>query len=236
MKYAVFGASGRMGSQLAQVGLELGLTPVLGYYRKNKPVGYLCAQSFLETEESIDCFIDFSLPESFEQNVQWVFQKKKPLVSGVTGLGESDFQTLSKVSCSIPVLWSPNFSLGIALFKKLLGPCGSLSSHFQYHIEDVHHKHKKDSPSGTAKLLQKSLSQALPEGAVLPEIVSLRVGGVVGEHSLRLFGQYETVTITHSALDRKVFALGALEVAKWLVNQPPGLYTLDDYIESLDKR
>lgn len=234
MNFAVFGASGRMGAQLAQVGFELGFTPYLGFYYQNKPEGYLNTSNDIESADTRDvqCLIDFSLPVSLSRHVALAKRAKKPLVTGVTGLEPADFDVLLAASKEIPVLWSPNFSLGIALFKSFLKDCSKLKSHFDFQIEEIHHTQKKDAPSGTAKYLQEALLQSLPAGSFVPDPIAIRAGGVIGEHSLRLFGQYESIEIKHSVSNRKVFALGALEVAHWLVQQPPGFYKMDDFFKN----
>lgn len=234
MRYAVFGASGRMGTQLAQVGREAGHTPAVGFYYRNAPTGYEQISNTLEARliETVDCLIDFSLPESFKSHIKFAVENKKPLVSGVTGIEEAHLIELRDAAKIIPVLWSPNFSLGIALFKSLLAHCAKLRDEFDFQIEEIHHAQKKDVPSGTAKYLQETLKSNLPAGYPLPEPIAIRGGGVVGEHSLRLLGNYETLTIEHSVRDRKVFAVGALKAAAWLIAEPPGLYSMDHVLKN----
>jgi len=233
MKYAVFGASGRMGTQLAQVGRESGNVPAVGFYHKNQPKGYERISNSLDSYlvKSIDCLIDFSLPVAFKNHISFAVENNKPLVSGVTGIEETQIIELYQAAKTIPVLWSPNFSLGICLFKSFLAQCARLRNHFDFQIEEIHHTQKKDAPSGTAKYLQETLKKKLPPDYPLPEPIAIRGGGIIGEHSLRLFGKYETITIEHSARDRKLFALGALEVANWLITQQPGFYSMDDFFE-----
>jgi len=235
MKIGVFGASGKMGSQLASVASSLNIIPYLGFYHKNIPAGYdRCTTEFDEQKvREVECLIDFSLPISYRSHLSCAVKSKKPLVSGVTGIKSDEMGEMIKASAVIPVLWSPNFSLGIALFKSFLVQCGKLNQHFDYQLEEVHHAKKKDSPSGTALYLQGALKSCLPAHVMLPEPISVRGGGVVGEHTLRLFGQYESIKIEHSASDRKVFALGALKVSQWLISQSPGFYTMDDFFKDL---
>jgi 4-hydroxy-tetrahydrodipicolinate reductase len=235
MNFGCFGASGRMGRELAQVAKEAGMVALVGFYRTHEPVGYQRSVKHLDLNQvqDVHCLIDFSLPASVTQHIDFAVMANKPFVSGVTGMGSLEIAQLKKAGESIPVLWSPNFSLGIALFKSLLNSCARLYQYFDFQFEEVHHKKKKDSPSGTVLYLQSELLNLVPNGVTIPDPISIRGGGVVGEHSLRLLGQYESLKIEHTASNRKVFALGALEVSKWLVKQPKGLYTMDDFFKHI---
>jgi 4-hydroxy-tetrahydrodipicolinate reductase len=223
-----------MGRELAQVANEAGTVPFVGFYHKNEPVGYQSSAKQLDLEQvrDVNCLIDFSLSVSVTRHLDFAVMAQKPFISGVTGIGSPELAQMKKAAQTIPILWSPNFSLGIALFKSLLKHCAKLYQYFDYQFEEVHHTKKKDAPSGTALYLQSELLNQLPEGTAIPQPISIRGGGVIGEHSLRLFGQFESFKIEHIANDRKVFALGALEASKWLAKQPKGFYTMDDFFKN----
>jgi len=170
----------------------------------------------LATDEA-DIWIDFSTPEGTQKAIAL----GKPLVCGTTGLPDSVLKELHTLSEKVPVLYAPNFSLGIALAVKMLN---ALTPHLKVFstikIDETHHRHKKDAPSGTA------LSLSLLLGT--DQIESHRVGEVVGTHQITLNLPNETLTLTHEALSRKAFAQGALEAAKFIFNKPAKLYSLDD--------
>jgi 4-hydroxy-tetrahydrodipicolinate reductase len=129
------------------------------------------------------------------------------------------------------VLWAPNLSFGIALMNKLLRQAVSaLGDEANIHITETHHVHKLDAPSGTALALAETARQARPEDATEITFKSLREGEVVGEHTVRLAFGDEVLEISHEALNRDIFVHGALKAGAWLVQQPPGYYTAEDWL------
>lgn len=231
MKVGVFGASGRMGQELVVVGADMKVTPWLGVYRSKAAEGYHNQTQDLQSPlfEQVNVMIDFSMPETISEVVASAAKYQKPLVSGVTGIGDAEINQLRGLAAQVPVLWSPNFSLGINLFKNLISSCAKLEG-FDFQIEESHHRHKKDAPSGTAKLLQQELLKSLSkQKRKAPEPLAIRGGGIVGDHKLHIMSDYETLTIEHRALNRKVFAAGALKVSQWMEGRSPGFYTMDDY-------
>ena len=152
-----------------------------------------------------------------------------PFVSGTTGLSRTDHLLLTKASKKIPALWAPNMSLGVAALERAIEALKSLS-HFDFQIEETHHIHKKDSPSGTALRLQKTLEKTV--GRKLPDPLAIRGGGVFGIHQVHALGSNETLIFEHRALNRKVFAEGALFAAAWLSHKKKGLYTIQDVLET----
>ncbi|MES3037400.1 MAG: dihydrodipicolinate reductase C-terminal domain-containing protein [Bdellovibrionota bacterium] len=221
-KVGVYGCSGRMGQEVI---LAL----------KNHPKLELgCAISSknikdLESAEanSCDVWVDFSLPEAFNQIFTWTEKKKKPLVSGTTGLTKDQFDKINSSAGTRPILWSSNMSRGISMFKKLIRELGNLEG-FDFQIEEFHHKMKKDKPSGTAISLQKELVTTLGKKHEVPEPVAIRGGGIFGIHRLYMMSPEETLTIEHQALNRSVFAKGSLFAAEKLLELKPGVYTLED--------
>ncbi len=232
LNIAVFGASGRMGQEIRQLlGESKSLTPALGISSKGGAEGFQKTAKKLEAKDfkKIDVLIDFSIADSFSQVVQFAAENNLPLVSGTTGISEADKKLMSKAAQKIPLLWAPNMSLGIATLEKALSALAALK-HFDFQIEETHHIHKKDSPSGTALLLQKKLQDVV--GRSLPKPLAMRGGGVFGVHQVHVLGQNETLVFEHRALNRKLFAEGAVIAAQWLSSRKKGLYTLQDILET----
>ncbi|MBI3508518.1 MAG: hypothetical protein HY069_02625, partial [Chlamydiia bacterium] len=161
--------------------------------------------------------------------LQWVslaIQQKVPLVVGTTGLAESEYASLQKTSREIPLFYSPNFSLGIALLKKLaVDVAQKFHPHAQVDLIETHHAGKRDAPSGTALWIAKSME---PRNC---QIHSLRVGNVVGEHALTFNTSAERICLSHVAHDLSAFGRGALTAALFLLQQPTGFYTMEDLVK-----
>ena len=220
VKALVCGLSGRMGQALEEVSaLKKQFQIVQGVNNKKELAG-LNAKKF-------DVVIDFSAPDLFREMLQWSIKNKKAFVSGTTGLTPADHANLKKASQEIGVLWAPNMSLGIQVMKNILEKLSSIDS-WDFQIEEAHHKNKKDSPSGTALFLQQSLEKAV--GKKLPKALSIRGGGVFGDHKVLALSDEETITIEHRALNRRVFADGAWRAAEFLQEKKKGLYTLADVL------
>lgn len=177
--------------------------------------------------EGVDVVIDFSLPVGFAGLVQWCVDQKLPLVSGTTGLNEEHMSALEAAAEKIPVLWAPNMSLGVAVLTESLKVLGLLKG-ADFQIEEFHHNKKIDKPSGTALWLQEALGKVVATD--LPEPLAVRGGGIFGIHRVHAMTDEETLTFEHQALNRKVFARGALVAAKWLSGQGPGRYQMADVL------
>lgn len=189
----------------------------------------------------IDLVIDFTLPEGTRAAARWCGAHGVPLLSGVTGIDGETEQALDHASRGVPVLWAANLSPGINLVAGMLADLGRvIGEDASVTIEETHHAGKKDAPSGTALLLARALRPPRAGGGTDPgrigedfpsvEFVSHRQGQVVGDHSVTLVLPGETLTLSHHAEDRHLFARGALDAARWLVKQPPGRYSAADWI------
>lgn len=220
LRIAIAGSTGRMGLEISSLAGELGIV-VTGAVSSKSPVSSL-------NPSAIDIVIDFSLPHLTKEVADWCMAHQKPLVSGVTGLDAELKAYLAKASSSIPVLWAPNMSLGVAVLARLLSGLAALDG-FDFQIEEAHHVHKKDKPSGTALFLQERLRKAVKKE--LPEPLALRGGAIFGIHKVWAMGAEETVTLEHTAMNRRVFARGALRAASWIRYQKPGLYSMDDVLD-----
>lgn len=216
LNLALVGAAGRMGQEI------LKLAPESGF----KVAAEIEGAAGWKKLKAADVVVDFSSPEGLSQAVDWCVANKTPLVSGSTGLSAQDRKKLEAAAKKIPLLYSGNMSLGIAVFSAMMEKLSALED-WDFQIEEVHHNKKKDKPSGTALLLQEKLKKAA--GREVPAPQSLRGGGVPGIHTLWAMGPDETLVIQHTAFNRQVFARGALKAARWLFDKKqPGLYDLSD--------
>jgi 4-hydroxy-tetrahydrodipicolinate reductase len=229
VRLAVIGATGRMGCEiLSLAGDDQRFEKIAGVARGQSPLVPLnCASVDRLPVERLDVVIDFSQPELFNDVVDWCVRHGRALVSGVTGLTAEHRRRLETAAQTIPVLWAPNMSLGIAVMAEMFGAFSRLNG-FEFQIEEAHHKHKKDKPSGTALFLQERLQQAT--GRELPEPLALRGGGIFGIHKVWAMGEEEIITLEHTAMNRKVFARGALQAAFWIRGRRPGLYKMGDVL------
>lgn len=234
----LFGAGGRMGDRLraalpAHPGLALG--PCID---RDTPAG--------ADFGGADVVVDFALPHATADLIARLGPGRIPLVSGVTGRDAAQRALLDTYAERAPVLWSSNFSLGVALLRRLVRQAAGAVD-WDLEVFELHHRRKADAPSGTALTLAEAAAAGrglpwpdasrAPRGAGVRTtdevgIAALRGGDVVGEHTVFLLGEGERVELTHRATDRTVFAHGALKAAAWLVGQAPGHHTLDAVLGS----
>ena len=187
-----------------------------------------------------DVVIDFSRPEALPEIASYVRRTGTPLLSGTTGYTPRDMELIRSLGTAAPVLWSANFSLGVAvLYRALQTVSGVLKPDFDIEITETHHNQKADAPSGTAKLLVEALD---PQHALRPVygregncgkrqkdeigIHALRGGTVAGTHTVHFFGPDEELEFTHRAASRQIFVNGALHMARLLPGKPNGVYDL----------
>ena len=175
-----------------------------------------------------DVVIDFSTPEGALALAKAAARAAKALVIGTTGFSETELGEIKRAARKAPILVSYNMSLGIAAIAALLKPlAGALGPGFHLHLTDIHHKDKRDKPSGTALLLAEASGRA--RDAI--KFTSLREGDAIGEHRILFAGPAEQVEIIHRATDRRLYAEGALMAAHWLFGRPPDFYTLKDVLK-----
>jgi 4-hydroxy-tetrahydrodipicolinate reductase len=227
MKVFLVGAQGRMGKELQKTLRKTkGLSFSGGLARESKGK---VVSDFLFVVDQPDIVIDFSSPETFLLSLHWSVKNKIPFLSGTTGLKSRHFTVLKKASQKIPVLWTANTSIGVQMVKDILRST-PLPKSFDVQMTEWHHIHKKDKPSGTAIALQKILAQKRKN---LRQPKSIREGEIVGTHRIEIISNEEVITIEHRALRRAVFAKGAVEAGRWLAKQKQGLYTMEDYLQSI---
>lgn len=219
------GATGRVGLEIIKI-VSLKKDLILAAEISSKSEGWESIN--LKKKKNI-VVIDFSLPDGLESAMKWCEKNKVPLVSGTTGISNVHKLKLQKLAKKIPVLWSANMSPGISVLKKLILSFPELKE-YEVQLVEKHHKHKKDSPSGTALELENVIDRSKLSKSKRNKTISIRGGGIPGEHRLLVMGEGEVIELTHHALNRSIFAEGAIRAAYWLIKQEPGLYTLEDTI------
>jgi 4-hydroxy-tetrahydrodipicolinate reductase len=216
MKIGIIGVTGRMGKMLSDLIVaapDLQMSGGISSRNSIDDIEKLAADS--------DVLVDFSSPSGTLTTLEVASKFRVPFVSGVTGLSDENWEQIRACSATIPVLQGNNFSVGIHLMAALLRKCSEVLADSDVCIVDKHHRHKKDSPSGTAMLLANQVKQKA-------QIVSIRAGNIAGDHICDFVCHDEMLSISHRAFSRSVFAKGALDCARWIVSQPPGIYTPDD--------
>lgn len=198
--------------------------------------------------QNCDVVIDFSNPNASSALCRVCWEAKKPAVIGTTGHSQEERAAIGELVLSVPVVLSPNFSVGVnALFWLTRKAAQMLGDDFDLEITEMHHRLKKDAPSGTAKKLAEILCEVRGldyrknvrhgrEGLVGERsgneigVHSIRGGDVVGDHTVTFAGAGERLELSHKAASRETFALGALRAARWVVGKPPGLYSMEDVL------
>lgn len=231
----LFGASGRLGQRIAGL---VGEHPPLSLARTQ---GRGADGDF----SGCDVVIDVAVAGATEALLARL--AGAALVTGVTGRDADQTAALEAYARQAPVLVAANFSVGVALLTRLVRQAAAALPDFDAEVFEIHHRHKRDAPSGTALHLGRAVaegqghpwpgSRALRDGPTGPRgpaevgLAALRGGGVTGEHTVFFFGPGERVELTHRAADRAVFAHGALRAARWLAGRPAGLYDVDAMLD-----
>ena len=242
MKIAILGAAGRMGRMLASMAGGAGLEAVslvdvaAGYAR--------------EWGDGVEGVVDFSHHSAVPAAIARAADENLAYVLGTTGLTAEEQAAVDEAAKKIPVVQSGNYSLGVNLLLELVRQAASaLGPDYDVEIVEMHHRHKKDAPSGTALMLAKAVAAGRGRGVEFrddvtfgregdigerPEgeigIHALRGGSVVGDHSVIFAGEVERVELVHRAQSREAFAAGALAAVKWARKQRPGLYSMRDVL------
>lgn len=235
IRLGVGGVCGKMGRRIVELAqqdkafevmlaLERKGTPVIG-----KELGNLKISSSPEGMFLIDVFIDFTTPEATDTNLEFAARFKKGYILGTTGLSDAQISRVEEISKVIPVVFTPNMSIGVnVLFEVLPEIVRKLGPDYNIEIVEAHHKTKKDAPSGTAKKFAQILADA--SGKEIPAH-AIRLGDIIGDHTIIFCGNSERIEIKHQAHTRDLFALGALKAAKWIAGKPAGLYTMKDVLK-----
>ena len=249
---AITGCMGRMGQQLiksSKLDKNFKLVTVTENRIINKKIGGI--KPSLNTENAFkraNVIIDFTIPKCTFEVLKIASKLKKKVVIGTTGFTQKEENLIKKYSKKIPILKAGNMSLGINLLMYLTEIASkSLGNNFSSKVFEIHHKHKKDHPSGTALMLGKGIAAGknkdfyklmgkkylnkknFPYGKKI-NFNSIRKGEVVGEHEVKFSSGKEIITLNHEAFDRALYSEGAFTAAKWLMNKKPGLYSMRDVL------
>lgn len=231
LRLLVHGASGRMGRAVLRLAAaDPRFRVVAAVSRSGAPLEESTAPVFaggaLSACPDFDVAVDFSLPSALPSLLALCQARAAALVSGTTGLDPALRAQLDVAAATIPVLWASNFSLGVVVLEDLLRR-STAALGWPVEISETHHVHKLDAPSGTAITLAAAAAEVLGR---TPAIDSVREGEVIGTHRIRLQGPGETLELGHVALDRDIFARGALEGANRLQGRPAGRWSLAELV------
>jgi len=249
---AISGCLGRMGQQLIK-SLKNNKNFKLAVLTENKTISKKIAGIKLDvnTEQAFkktDVIIDFTVPNCTLDILKIASKLKKRVVIGTTGFNQKEEALIKKFSKNIPILKAGNMSLGVNLLMYLTEIASkSLNDEYLSKVFEVHHKHKKDYPSGTALMLGKGIANGknenlynlmgkkflnkkfFPYGKKI-NFNSIRKGEIIGEHEVTFSSGKEIIKLNHEAFDRALYSDGALTAAKWLINKKPGLYSMRDLL------
>jgi 4-hydroxy-tetrahydrodipicolinate reductase len=235
IKLGIAGVCGKMGRrifELASMDKDFELALALekkGTSLIGKDIGKLKISSNQDGMFLIDVFVDFTTADATEANLDYAARYKKALVLGTTGLTDSQIRRVEEVAKIIPIVFTPNMSIGVnVLFSILPEIAKRLGPDYSIEIVEAHHKTKKDAPSGTAKKIIQVLKEAT--GREIPAH-AIRLGDIVGDHTVIFCGNSERIEIKHQAHSRDLFVLGALKAAKWIHGKPAGLYSMQDVLK-----
>ena len=247
---AITGCLGRMGQQIiksAKVDKNFKLVALTENKKINRKInGIQIDLNSKQTFKKANIIIDFTVPKCTFDILKIATKLKKRVVIGTTGFTKKEEELIKKYSKKIPILKAGNMSLGINLLMYLTEiASSSLGKNFLSKIFEIHHKHKKDYPSGTALMLGKGIAEGkkknfydligkkylnkktFPYGNRI-NFNSIRKGEIIGEHEVKFSSGKEIITLNHEAFDRALYSEGALSAAKWLMNKKPGLYSMRD--------
>jgi 4-hydroxy-tetrahydrodipicolinate reductase len=175
-----------------------------------------------------DVVVDFSVREATTVVAKLAGQHKKALVIGTTGHSDGEKQAVREAAKPVACVWTSNFSTGVNTLFWLTGKVAGIVPDWNVEIVEIHHTAKKDAPSGTAKTLQEVIKKTTGKEAPAH---ALRIGDVVGDHTVTFGTPGERIELTHRASSRETFARGALRAAKWAIEQKPGLYDMQDVLD-----
>jgi 4-hydroxy-tetrahydrodipicolinate reductase len=216
LRIGLIGASGRLGRAI--LALESEEVKIAAAFSREHPV---------DPAAKVDLFVDVSQAFALDQNLKAALLAKKPIVIGTTG--RLDWEEMRAASRIIPVFYSANFSLSMALMRKM---AEDFARRFpldgSIELIETHHAEKKDAPSGTALMLAEMLEKIHPSKV---KIRSVRSGQIAGKHELTFQSKDESFSLVHDVLTRDAFAKGALAAARFLAQQCPGFYTMDDLVK-----
>ncbi|MBR1486111.1 MAG: 4-hydroxy-tetrahydrodipicolinate reductase [Synergistaceae bacterium] len=237
MKIIINGANGKMGHMISEMAGEENIAARVDVAGEN------CLKALDEFNGVADCVIDFSNHKAVENLLSYCVKKNLPVLIASTGHTDDEIQKIHEAATKIPVFFSPNMSIGVALVADLAERVTKVFGDCDIELIETHHNPTLDVPSGTALMLANRIKEAKPDLVFNVGrhengkrenneigIHSLRYGSEVGTHEIIFSNGLETITLKHDAKNRALFAKGALSAVKWLVNKTAGLYTMKEYL------
>lgn len=255
IKIGIAGAAGKMGSTIASLcakenDLKITLLTEINGHKSIGTESFSCkiTDNLKDNVQNIDAFIDFTTPDATLSALQILKQTKKPIVIGTTGFKDNELKEIKDTSTILPIVLSSNYSIGINVMLKLLKEAVKvMKDDYDIDIVESHHRMKKDAPSGTALTLAKTIMEEkkldFEKNTVYSRqgrdnerprdqlgIFAVRGGGVIGEHTVIMASMGDKIEIKHTAFSRETFAAGAIKAVKFVINQKPGLYSMQDVL------
>ncbi len=244
MNILITGIMGKMGQLLAQQVLDNPQWTLLGGIDvKGRQCAGVTTYTSLDNAPLADVIIDFSYPQQLDSLLKFALKHQIPLVLATTGYTPAQEEDIILASRQLPIFRSANFSFGVLIMRKLLALATPYLKDFDIELVEAHHNKKADAPSGTAKLLVKTINESLPvsrdvvlghgQGKRNPNTIgvhAIRAGAIAGDHTVLYASEAESIEISHRAFSKEVFAQGALRAATFIVSQSVGLYSMDDLL------
>lgn len=250
MQIVISGILGKMGHSLVESAEDNAMCIVAGFDKTRTSIMDIPVYADIDDlPTDIDCAIDFSSPEGTIKIADWCVSRMIPLISGTTGLSSDLKLRLKKNSSTIPIFYAENMSLGVGILSEFCKITAKTFPDADSEIIEIHHRHKVDSPSGTALYFANKILEARnlrnnsiifgrkghtgerPKGQI--GIHSLRAGEITGEHQILFADDDEEIIFIHRAKNRKLFAKGAFNAVRWIKGKPPGFYSMDDLVKSI---
>lgn len=246
MKIFLIGINGKMGKAIASVAENTDGVEIVGGLDVVKGGAYPVFASAAEVNVDYDCIIDFSRPSTLGDVITLALKRKVPAVIATTGYDAEQLAKIDELARKVPVFRSANMSLGVNVVESVLPLLAASLKGFDIELVEAHHNQKADAPSGTAKQMLEAVEKGLD---YKPEYVegrsgeskrkkgdigvhAVRGGTIVGEHTVIFAGDDEIVEIKHTALSRRIFAVGSIKAALFLGGKKAGMYNMTNYIES----
>ncbi len=248
MEVMVNGCNGKMGQIVCEL-VDKNENMILKCGTDKIDTGYLTFPVYTDLTqipEKPDVIIDFSVPVATFQVLEYAKKNKIPIVIATTGFTGEEEKKIAEYANEIPIFKSANMSFSINMFQHLLREIAPKFKDTDIEIIETHHNRKIDSPSGTAQMFADTINEALGGGYRCEYnrhskhekrdkkeigMSSIRGGNIVGEHTVKFFGESETFEITHTSYSRNVFAEGAIKATEFIINKPNGLYNMDDLVK-----
>ncbi|MCK4912170.1 MAG: 4-hydroxy-tetrahydrodipicolinate reductase [Candidatus Omnitrophica bacterium] len=235
IKVGISGASGKMGKRIIALAADLkNLEIVFGLEDEdhpdvNKTIDKVEISADLNSIKTCDCLIDFSAPLATLEYLDYAVKFNKCMVIGTTGLDKVAQNKIKEAAKNIPIILSPNMSVGVNLLFRLLKIAAGTLKDYKVGIQEAHHIHKKDSPSGTAKRIAEIINQQ-GFNIKIEDIKADRYDEIIGDHKVVFESGVDKLELSHNAKTRDIFAQGALLATEWIASKNAGFYSMEDVL------